>query len=84
MCQKAMKPLSEIIHEYGGQREIDGDARDVVRRRDERSGRNGRINAHPFEYNRHKCGHAGGDEEGGDQRHSDHDPEKALMPDPSN
>ena len=51
-------PLSEIFHKDGGKREVDGDARDIVRRRHERPGRNGRIDAHALQDNRHERGHA--------------------------
>src|SRR6476619_6373276 len=76
-------PLSEIFHEDGGKREVDGDARDVVRRRHERPGRNGRIDAYPLQKNRHECSHAGRDEERSDERDPHDHAEKALMPDPT-
>src|SRR6478672_5346092 len=76
-------PLSEIFHKDGGKREVDGDARDVVRRRHERPGRNGRIDTRPLQDNRHERGHASGNEERNDERDSYDHAEKTLMPDPT-
>lgn len=79
----ALKQLSNILKEQGGQRQVDGDTSNVIGRRDKRTGGHGGIYPHTFQHDRHHGGHTRRYQKRRNERNPDDHPEKDLVPQPT-